>query len=163
MRSTHTTSQAALAGSGREGRTSPPLTRHVDRGVLRHARQGLVVMRPADLQRLALEDDAIKSHGLGGLIHGAKLQEKRVVRVREPSRQQPAKGPRANKSCYRATGTRKNTHFPEPTVHPAHLQESKVLVLVNLHSQDGVARGLGQPPKAHLGVEEIHHGLLQRE
>lgn len=55
-------------------------------------------------------------------------------------------------------------HTPsDPTMQPAHLQESKVLVLVNLHSQDGVARSLGQTPKAHLGVEEIHHGLLQRE
>lgn len=50
-----------------------------------------------------------------------------------------------------------------PTVVPAYLQEGEVLVLVNLHSQDRVARGLSQPPQAHLGIEEVHHGLLQRE
>ncbi|KAB0338025.1 hypothetical protein FD755_025382 [Muntiacus reevesi] len=39
--------------------------RHVDRGALRHARQGLVVMRPADLQRL-VPDSAHKLF-VGGL------------------------------------------------------------------------------------------------
>lgn len=32
-------------------------------------------MRSADLQRLALEDDAIEGHSLGCLVHRAKLKE----------------------------------------------------------------------------------------
>ena len=39
-------------------------------------RQGSVVMWTPDLQRLALEDDAVKRHGLGGLIHGPELDNK---------------------------------------------------------------------------------------
>ena len=60
-------------------------TRNVDTGVLAHAGQGLVVMGTANLQTLALEDDAVERHGLGRLIHRAELhrtrQEKRVEQL----------------------------------------------------------------------------------
>lgn len=52
----------------------PPLTRHVDRGVLRHAGQRLVVVGTADFQGLPLENDAIERHGLRGFIHRAELR-----------------------------------------------------------------------------------------
>lgn len=44
-------------------------TRHIDTGVLAHARQGLVIMGTANLEALALKDDAIKGHGLCCFIH----------------------------------------------------------------------------------------------
>lgn len=44
-------------------------TRHIDTGVLAHARQGLVIMGTANLKTLALKDYAIKSHGLCCFIH----------------------------------------------------------------------------------------------
>ena len=50
------------------------VTWHVDAGVLAHAGEGLVVVGTSDLETLALEDDAIESHGLGRLIHRAELR-----------------------------------------------------------------------------------------
>lgn len=47
-----------------------------------------------------------------------------------------------------------------PQIRAGHLEEGEVLVLVDLHGQDGVPGGLGEPPQPHLGVEEIHHRFL---
>lgn len=53
-------------------------TRHIDTGVLAHARQGLVIVRAADFQALALKDDAIKGHRLCCFIHRTELHRKRM-------------------------------------------------------------------------------------
>lgn len=44
-------------------------TRHIDTGVLAHARQGLVIVWTTDFQTLALKDDAIKGHCLCSFIN----------------------------------------------------------------------------------------------
>lgn len=44
-------------------------TRHIDTRVLAHARQRLVVVGAADLETLALEDDAIEGHCLCCFVH----------------------------------------------------------------------------------------------
>lgn len=44
-------------------------TRHIDTGVLAHARQGLVIVGAANLQTLALKDDTIKGHCLCCFVH----------------------------------------------------------------------------------------------
>lgn len=44
-------------------------TRHIDTGILAHARQRLVIVGTADLQALALKDDAVKCHCLCCFIH----------------------------------------------------------------------------------------------
>lgn len=51
-------------------------TRDVEGRLLRDPRQRPVVVRPPDLQRLALENDAVEGHGLGRLVHRAKLHVK---------------------------------------------------------------------------------------
>lgn len=94
-----------------------------------------VVVRPSDLQRLTLEDDAVEGHGLRGLVHRAELRDKEQL-------QTPAGGGGGG-----GAGT--------------NLQEGEVLVLVDLHRQDRVAQGLGESGQAHLRVEELRHGLLQ--
>lgn len=48
-------------------------TRHIDTRVLAHARQRLVVVGAADLEALALEDDAIEGHCLCRFVHWTKL------------------------------------------------------------------------------------------
>lgn len=50
-------------------------TWNINTWILAHAWQRLVVMRPADLQTLSLEDDAIERHSLRRLIHRAELKE----------------------------------------------------------------------------------------
>lgn len=55
-------------------------TWYIDTGALTHAGKGLVVVRPSDLQALTLEDDAVKGHGLGRLVHRAELEEEQVER-----------------------------------------------------------------------------------
>lgn len=42
------------------------------------------------------------------------------------------------------------------------LKEGKVLILVDLHCKDRVPRGLSKTTQTHLGIEEVHHGLLHR-
>lgn len=50
------------------------LTRDVEGGLLRDPRQRPIIVRPSDLQRLALENDPVEGHGLRRLIHRAELQ-----------------------------------------------------------------------------------------
>ena len=125
-------------------------TWHVDTGVLAHAGEGLVVVRTSDLETLALEDDAVESHGLGRLIHRAELRTKPrhdsirfimvILRCEDTEMKRGADvGPWSN------------------------LKEGEVLVLVDLDCKDRVPGGLGQTPQTHLSVEEIHHRLLHRE
>lgn len=47
--------------------------------------------------------------------------------------------------------------------HSTNLEESKVFILVNLHSENRVARGLRKACEPHLSVEELGHGLLRRK
>lgn len=54
----------------------------VERRLLRDPRQRSVVVRPADLQRLTLEDDAVEGHGLRGLVHRAELKRKHQLQRR---------------------------------------------------------------------------------
>lgn len=44
----------------------------------------------------------------------------------------------------------------------SHLKEGKILILVDLYCKDRVSRGLSKTTQTHLGIEEVHHGLLQR-
>lgn len=54
-------------------------SRHVYRRVLGHARHGLVVVRPPDLQTLPLEVDAIKGHRLRRLIDRPEFEEREIL------------------------------------------------------------------------------------
>jgi len=75
-------------------------------------RDGLIVVRTTQLQRLALEVDAVKCHALRCLVDGAALQE------------------------------------------------SEILVAVDVTGEDRVAFGLSQAAQVHLLVEEVDHLLL---
>lgn len=48
------------------------------------------------------------------------------------------------------------TQVPGP-----HLKEGKVLILVDLNCKNRVPRRLSETTQTHLGIEEVHHGLLQ--
>lgn len=108
----------------------------MERRLLRDPGQRPVVVRPANLQGLTLEDDPVEGHGLRGLVHRAELEDKQQLETLE------------------TLGRRRDGG--------THLQEGKVLVLVDLDGQDRVAGGLGQARQAHLRVEELGHGLLRR-
>lgn len=42
----------------------------------------------------------------------------------------------------------------------SHLKKGKILILVDLYCKDRVSRGLSKTTQTHLGIEEVHHGLL---
>lgn len=61
-------------------------TRHIDTRVLAHARQRLVIVGAADLEALALEDDAIEGHCLCRFVHWTKLYRGKNTKVRHRTR-----------------------------------------------------------------------------
>lgn len=44
----------------------------------------------------------------------------------------------------------------------SHFKEGKIFILVDLYCKDRVSRGLSKTTQTHLGIEEVHHGLLHR-
>lgn len=44
----------------------------------------------------------------------------------------------------------------------SHLKEGKILILVYLYCKNRVSRGLSKTTQTHLGIKEVHHGLLNR-
>lgn len=44
----------------------------------------------------------------------------------------------------------------------SHLKKGKILILVYLYCKDRVSRGLSKTTQTHLGIEEVHHGLLHK-
>lgn len=55
----------------------------MERRLLRDPGQRPVVVRPADLQGLTLEDDPVEGHGLRGLVHRAELEDKQQLETLE--------------------------------------------------------------------------------
>lgn len=43
------------------------------------------------------------------------------------------------------------------------LKKGKIFILVYLNCKNRVPRGLSKTTQTHLGIEEVHHGLLHKE